>query len=446
MKLPFTAALLAVAFSLLGTTALASPDDNAIPPDSAQILSGDGEAWVLLDGARSTKWRSQEGEAEFVLPRAAGSLYLEWDFAPEQWTLTADGEPLTVGEEGFIHHYLPLESPASRFSIAWEGDATLCDLYFFPAGEEPPSWVQRWEPPCEKADFLLLPTHADDEHLWFGGVMPLYAGELDLEVQVAYMVNHNGEPYRLHEQLDGLWTVGVENYPIIPRFPDVYSDSLDHARTIYSEEEIIAYQVELIRRFQPSVIVAHDINGEYGHGAHQLNTHALLQAVELAAQPEAFPSLPYPVWDTPKTYLHLYPENPIVMDWDQPLDAFGGKTAFQMAQEGFACHASQTAFFSVEQSGPYDCRKFGLYRSTVGPDTEADMTQNLPQPQPEPEPEPEESSAPSSAAPAEPSSPGPEQPAPSDTGLPSWAAAGLALAGAGLLAGVALGVFFRRRR
>lgn len=273
-----------------------------------------------------------------------------------------------MGREQFIHAYLPLDKPASRFTLSWEGDATLCDLYFLGEGSLP-SWVQQWEPPCDKADFLLLPTHADDEHLWFGGVMPLYAGEKDLAVQVAYMVNHNTEPYRLHEQLDGLWTVGVENYPVIPQYPDIYSESLDHARTVYSQEEIIAYQVGLIRRFCPSVIVGHDINGEYGHGAHRLNTDSLLQAVELAADETAYPELSAPPWDTPKTYLHLYPENAIVMDWDQPLAAFGGKTAFEMAQEGFACHASQTAYFSVDQSGPTTARKFGLYRSTVGPDT-----------------------------------------------------------------------------
>ena len=145
--------------------------------------------------------------------------------------------------------------------------------------------------------------------------------------------------------MDGLWTVGVENYPILPDFPDLYSESLEHARTVYDEEAVISYQVELIRRFRPDVIVGHDINGEYGHGGHRLNADALMQAVELAADSAACPeSLSLGVWDTPKTYLHLYPENQIVMDWDQPLEAFGGKTAAEVAAEGYACHASQQGY------------------------------------------------------------------------------------------------------
>ena len=39
----------------------------------------------------------------------------------------------------------------------------------------------------EDADMLLLPTHADDEHLWFGGTMPYYAGELGYKVQVGLL-------------------------------------------------------------------------------------------------------------------------------------------------------------------------------------------------------------------------------------------------------------------
>lgn len=440
------AACLMGLFLLLGGQAVGAEAGQApvIQPESASIPSGESDPEVLLDGVRSTKWRSQAGKVEVVLPEEASALYLEWDFAPATWTLQADGEERTVGREQFIHAYLPLEEPASRFTLSWEGDATLCDLYFLGEGSLP-SWVQQWEPPCDKADFLLLPTHADDEHLWFGGVMPLYAGEKDLAVQVAYMVNHNTEPYRLHEQLDGLWTVGVENYPVIPQYPDIYSESLDHARTVYSQEEIIAYQVGLIRRFCPSVIVGHDINGEYGHGAHRLNTDSLLQAVELAADETAYPEFSAPPWDTPKTYLHLYPENAIVMDWDQPLAAFGGKTAFEMAQEGFACHASQTAYFSVDQSGPYDCRKFGLYRSTVGPDTTADMTQNLPEPEPEPSSPP---AAESRAEPAQADRPVSSQPeeVPQETeggGLSPLAAAGVALGGCALLALAAAAVLRR---
>ena len=42
-----------------------------------------------------------------------------------------------------------------------------------------------------------------------------------------------------------------------------------------------------------------------------------------------------------KLYLHLYEENPVTLDLDTPLDSLGGRTPFQVTQEGFACHKSQ---------------------------------------------------------------------------------------------------------
>ena len=84
-------------------------------------------------------------------------------------------------------------------------------------------------------------------------------------------------------------------------------------------------------------------------------------------------------WDVPKCYIHLYPENVIDFDWRIPLDEFGGKTAFEVAEAAFACHISQKdTEYVVEDFGPCDCSLFGLYRSLTGPDTEHnDLFENL---------------------------------------------------------------------
>ncbi|MBP1577547.1 MAG: hypothetical protein J6C75_03610, partial [Oscillospiraceae bacterium] len=66
-----------------------------------------------------------------------------------------------------------------------------------------------------------------------------------------------------------------------------------------------------------------------------------------------------------------------VLDGDKPLEKFNGATVFEMAQRGFACHKSQQQFFEVEQTGPYDMRKFGLYRSLVGNDSSNDIFENI---------------------------------------------------------------------
>ena len=312
-----------------------------------------------------------------------GELYLVFD-RPVEWRLeTADGTEQACGQNGFIHEYVELEQPASTVTLHLPADTVLCEVYAFTPGQVP-DWVQQWQPPCEKADLLVLPTHADDEHLWFGGTLPYYAGEKGYAVQVAYMTNHWGEPYRPHELLNGLWTVGVRNYPVISDFPDLYAskESLESARQVYNEEEVTAWQVEQLRRFKPSVVLGHDIDGEYGHGAHMLNAVTLLSALEMSGDAARFPESAeeYGVWQVPKCYLHLWPENTIQMEWgEMPLASFDGRTALEMAAEGFACHVSQTQWFEVKAGGSNDCRKFGLAYTNVGPDeAKNDFFENIP--------------------------------------------------------------------
>ena len=83
-----------------------------------------------------------------------------------------------------------------------------------------------------------------------------------------------------------------------------------------------------------------------------------------------------------KLYLHLYNENEIVMNYDVPLQAFEGKTAYEVSCEGFACHKSQhwTWFYKwiygseadpytkASQIKTYSPCKFGLYYTNVGVD------------------------------------------------------------------------------
>ena len=145
-------------------------------------------------------------------------LYLIWDRPPGPWQLLCrrDDQEFIVngGENDYLHEYVELPRGAQEVLLQSPGEGTtLCELHVFALDGNPgqlPAWVQLWQPPWEEADLLLLPTHADDEHLFFGGTMPYYAGELGMRVQVAYLTHHWAEPYRPHELLNGLWTVGLK--------------------------------------------------------------------------------------------------------------------------------------------------------------------------------------------------------------------------------------------
>lgn len=331
---------------------------------------------VITDGNAYTYYQfNADVKLTFKTSSPAKGLYFQFEL-PCRWTLSLpDGSVRQGGENEFVHEYFALDSETTEFTVSLPAGAMLTDVYAFAEGEAP-SWVQVWKPPCQRADLMLMPTHADDEHLWFGGAMPYYAGELGYEVQVVYLTNHYNDTRRMHELLNGLWTVGVRNYPIITdRFLDVVPTkwSVENAEAYFGREKVLAFQVEMLRRFAPRVIIAHDINGEYGHGAHILNATTLLEALRIYEDPSVFPESAekYGIQKVQKCYLHLWQENQITVQWsDKTLDRFGGKNAFEMAVEGYNCHRSQLRWKNyVLEWGNYDCRKFGLAYTTVGCDT-----------------------------------------------------------------------------
>ncbi len=333
----------------------------------ADVTDINGAAYSALtdDNINTVKWLNYGDTVKVKSDDEITGIYLKWQTYPKDGIKISGSSEEISHNSGYFQDYIDLsEKSGTEFSIVVQNDCILMDVYAV-TGTEIPETVHVWKEPHEKADILVLPTHGDDEHLFFGGVMPTYTERGDVKIQVAYMVDHSDNPIRRQELLNGLWVAGIRNYPVIPDFFDYASRSLEHAKTVYSETEILDYALGLIDEFQPQVIVGHDLNGEYGHGGHMLFADVLTQAVEQTGE------------NPKKLYLHLYEENEIIMEVDTPLESFGGKTAFEVAVDAFAEHKSQVADFSVQASGPYDLRKFGLYYSTVGSDTGNDMMENI---------------------------------------------------------------------
>lgn len=369
--------------------------------NASRLLDGEYTSYVsLAAGDRLTV----RGAADFSY------LYIIWNTVPGEWTLSVAGASShTLGKNGFLHEFVDVQklnsAPAREVTVTIPKEMSVCDIYLFTEGTLP-DWVQVWQPPCEKADLMLLSTHSDDEQLFFAGILPYYAGEIGAAVQVVYLTNHWDTTNRPHEQINGLWTVGVRNYPIVGPFPDDVNtlsrdgesvrQTLDRTLNIFGEEALIKFQVQMIRRFKPQVIVGHDVNGEYQHGAHIANTDTLQKALAPAADAAQYPdsAQEYGAWSVPKTYFHLWEENKIVMNWDVPLTKFGGKTAFEVSKTGYACHRSQqwtwfTRWLTGTNEGEtdtivkaseitkYSPCEYGLYQTHVGPDTKADFLEHI---------------------------------------------------------------------
>ena len=337
--------------------------------------------------------QSQSGSKawiEVTLPKGetASVVWIQWYEHPHALAVQLPGEGKSWETAGFtdgayLSEYLELPEGTEKFRIPNAPGVShrmmIAELHVYGAGSTAPE-VQRWTPPAEKADLMLVVAHPDDEVLWFGGLLPTYAGERKKICQVCMMVPTM--PYRRLELLDCLWTFGVYVYPVWAAYPDSFSATLQGQYKHWKKNGVYQRITGWIRQFKPDVLLTHDFGGEYGHGAHRVCADAVAHCLALAADHVQYPASykEFDTWDVPKCYIHLYGENVVDMDWRQPLAAFGGKTSFEVAEEGFLCHISQQRTdYHVEDFGPWDNSLFGLYRSLVGPDeAKNEFFENLP--------------------------------------------------------------------
>ena len=352
------------------------------------------KAGRLTNGNYESYWQSGNRENPYLIitsEEPMHTLYLCFREMPESYEVQKkDGDKwatITEGDTRFHHvsYALGGEKEIRILSTAaGKHRLILNEVYVFGEGEAP-GWVQHWEETEEKADLMLLVAHPDDELLFFAGFLPTYAAEMGRKVVVVYLTY--ADKTRRSEALDGLWTLGVKNYPVFGPFKDKYCTKIKDAYNSAKKDKVLAWVTELFRKYRPEVVLTHDLQGEYGHGQHKMMADACIQAYELAADADYHPknSEPYSPWEVKKLYIHRYRdgESSLHFDWDVPLQSLGGKTGMEIAEEAFTKHVTQTGLsfsvggyhkpLSVMVTGVYyENTDFGLYASRVGPDEALD--------------------------------------------------------------------------
>ena len=379
--------LLALLMLCLGTACAQTAEDLT---ERCTITSPGKATGSVHDGLYTSYWRNREqknGYLEFQTPEgeSADWLYICFGEEPKAWAIEryngSEWELLREDTYDYAHVLVPLGGQTHFRLIDTSGKKAqfkINEVSVFGPGEVP-DWVQQWEPTIGKADILLVAAHPDDELLFFGGTIPDYGVERGARLLVAYMSSSNTT--RKSELLNGLWQMGIRNYPVIGTFHDTYCSTLEDAYKRWKKKDVDAFLTELIRAHQPEVILTHDVNGEYGHGAHKLCADAVQRCIAGAADPEVNPesAQKYGTWQAKKLYLHLSKENPVHMDWNQPLSTQGGATGIEAAQKAYLLHVTQqNTHFEVTDSGKTSCAEFGLVLSTVGPDTAGgDFLENI---------------------------------------------------------------------
>lgn len=340
----------------------------------------------ILDHKNMTLWNAEKkGWLEIRTPEddPAWGIYIRWantyisDCAIEikdengKWV-----EYKNLSDRKYYNQYVAFDEGLTHFrlhNLRNDRNMVITDIQVLSSGELP-SWVQVWQPQEEKTDILIIVAHPDDELLWMGGIIPYYCGELGKKVTVCYVAKMPG--YRQNELLDGLWECGVRAYPEMPttKFEDDYFSTKAKCLKKWGSKALCEYLTGVIRKYKPEIVVTHDENGEYGHGAHKA-VCAITEEIFSRLGDESYyraSAKTYGAWQPKKLYIHLYQGSAlgqIDFDWRQPLEAFGGRTAFDVAAAAFEYHKSQDREkYVVRDEGPYDNSLFGLYYSSVGPD------------------------------------------------------------------------------
>ena len=327
-----------------------------------------GRSWTPASaGETLTITLPKDGSAELMT--------IEWRFPAEAFTVVCfDDQKRILSEEtrttGFYADTVVFPPQTRQAVLTVAGaDNWVRNLCVYDANH-PDNAVQNWQPVPDKLDMMVFSPHQDDELLFFGGTIP-YACHLGADVGVVYMTNCGRTRYG--EALDGLWTAGLRNHPIFMNWRDQWGYSVTNALKTWSMNGVDPQRevVRLIRKYRPEVVMGPGPEGEYGHAQHRLTSQLVTDAIPLAMDETYDPDSvrEYGVWEVKKVYLHLYEENTIKMDWNQPFSPDSPISPIFLAKEAYDKHRSQQQEFSMNADAvKFDNRIFGLYYTAVGPD------------------------------------------------------------------------------
>ena len=349
-----------------------------------------GRAPYVADNSYTTAWFAENDSDTLTIDlpngRTGALLMLEWVTPPASFNLvlrdSANHTTQTFNEtndSGMLVYSYDLTEETRSIAIATSDTAAgLGEVRVFEKGAVSPV-NQRWQALPDKVDIMVFAAYEDDEFLYYGGTIPYYAAK-GKTVAVVYMTD--GGRSRYAEALEALWAAGVTYHPIFLGFEEASSRSYETVVSHWGLDTAEERVVNLLRRYKPDVVVAPDIEGEGGDNLRKLTSYVVRRAVMVAADEDAWPDSydRFGLWDTKKTYVHLYEGNALTMTaYDEPCEELAGRTPSAVAAAAFAKYQSQRHVASYERFGAaYNNRAFGLIRTTVGDDRfKNDLLENV---------------------------------------------------------------------
>ena len=234
MKKYIFALLMALMVLLAANTAFAAEAMDITDECTFKASYSERNMKLIKDGKFTTYWQSGKANAPWLAVTGPAGMpihgvYVCFGSMPDAWEIQVyDGSDWMFYQQGdtrYLHAYVNIPEGTERIRIVATAEKkialTINEIYLLSDGDVP-AWVQRWEPTHEKADILFLATRPGDELLYFGGAIPTYATEQQRKTVVAYFTGANIA--RTSEVLNGLWHMGVRNYPVIGSLGSLFQE------------------------------------------------------------------------------------------------------------------------------------------------------------------------------------------------------------------------------
>ncbi|MCR5073441.1 MAG: phosphodiester glycosidase family protein [Clostridiales bacterium] len=222
------------------------------------------------------------------------------------------------------------------------------------------------EEPPESCDLMVFISHPGDEVTFFSGLLATYAGEYGYSTRVIYLTC--GSEELRTRSTEALKMLGVTLAPEYLDFPAAYFDTYSHALNSIKNNTLPGLFVELIRKYKPTIVVTHEIDGEYGHGMHTLCAKKVVEAVGQSGNVKRLvkSAKKYGAHTVSRLWLHgLNAEGALTIDRCVPLAFAEGKTALELDNELYAGYAEGQKYTVNIDNNVYTQPYYVLYGTEV---------------------------------------------------------------------------------
>ena len=375
LKILKGAILFALAAGLLlplGIRRSALAEDENVPADlTVQCAFHLPEEYALLASRLSdNRYNSRisfTAKEELIVdvPDQAKGLYIAWYTAPEASHIEALDSAGTVlsdvaASPDLLNGFYALPENCSSVRIYGEQEFAISELWVFDSAT-PPESLCIMEAQKTGVKVMLLCAHTGDESYYFGSLLPFFQSK---DFAVVYLMAYSREAQQ--EAIQIQYSLGSRVQPVFMGYQ--YYRAYATSKGMYAladKKEISLSMLQLIRRYQPVVIITNDISGEDSDCMHMLAaTHVQLAATQAADDSKDHASLEaYGAWQVSAVYQHRSSGGNPLYDATVPLSAFGGKSAQELAQSCFDQYKFLRLYHASVMDTPYFMQTYpeGVY-------------------------------------------------------------------------------------